>query len=69
MVSLRDKRVQDILTMVYKGLYNMAPTTFGQHSFKYLAVSAWNSLSDELRMSDTLAAFKRGVRSYISSVD
>ena len=99
MVSLRDKRVQDILTMLYKGLYNMAPgyitslfkerslsaynlrgkrklqvpavrtTNFGLHSFKYLAVSAWNSLSDELRMSDTLAAFKRGIRSYISSVD
>ena len=94
MVPLRDKRVQDILTMVYKGLYNMAPgyitslfkerslsayhlrgkrklqvpavrtTAFGLHSFKYLAV-----LSDELRMSDTLAAFKRGIRSYISSVD
>ena len=99
MVSLRDKRVQDILTMVYKGLYNMAPgyitslfkerslsaydlrgkrklqvpavrtTTFGLHSFKYLAVSAWNSLSDELRRSDTLAAFKRGIRSCISNVD
>ena len=99
MVSLKDKRVQDILIMVYKGLCNMAPgyitslfkerslsaynlrgqrklqvpavrtTTFGLYSFKYLSVSAWNSLSDEIRMSDTLDVFKRGIRSYISSVD
>ena len=100
MVSLKDKRVQDILTMVYKGLYNMAPgyiaslpkersqsaynlrgrrklqipavktRTFGLHSFRYLAASAWISrLSDELRMSGSLAAFKRAIRSYISSGD
>ena len=95
MVSLKDKRIQNMLTMVYKGLCNMAPgyitslfherthstynlrgqrklqipavrtTTFGLHSFKYLAVSAWNSLSDAVRTSDTLSTFKRGIRNYV----
>ena len=48
--DLRGKRKQQVPAV--------RTTTFGLHSFKYLAVSAWNSLSDELRMSDALAAFK-----------
>ena len=91
MVSLKDKRVQNMLTTVYKGLCNMAPgyitslfhertpspynlrgqgklqvpagrtTTFGLHSFKYLAASAWNCLPDTVRTSDTLTMFERSI--------
>ena len=87
-VSLRDARIQDMLTLVCKCLVNMAhfyltfffscsfskynlrgvkklivpnvaTATFELNTFKYLAISNWNSLPDETRRAPDLNTFVR----------
>ena len=40
-------------------------TTSGLRSFKYFAAHAWNDLADNIRMSETLATFKRDIIDYV----
>ena len=40
-------------------------TTYGLHSFAYLAAKLWNSFRDDLRTCDQLNEFKRKILSYI----
>ena len=65
---IQERCVSDYNLRVYNKLkipHVTTTTTYGLRSYRYFAPHARNNLTDNIRISETLATFKRNIPDYV----